>query len=138
MEFVGNSETPDLDSYNSGMKAVKEKILPLNFDYILPTGTALQNAKSSVLTGRALYRDYAHANDYGRLIAGYTWFCALTGKDIHDCKLGPFHYEDMLDQAARLLKQPVELTQQQKDILVESVENALKTPYEMTPSQFTK
>ena len=138
LKNFGDGPDADLDAYNAGMQAIQEKILPLNFDYILPTGTAMQNAKSSAITGRGLYRDYAHANDYGRLIAGYTWFCALTGKDIHECKLGPFHYEDMLDQTVRLLKQPVELTQQQKDILVESVANAIANPFMRTPSQHTK
>ena len=137
-KYFGDSEEPDLDAYRAGMEVIQERVLPFNFDYILPAGTAIQNAKSSALTGRALYRDYIHCNDYGRLIAGYTWFCTITGKDIRECKIGPFHYEAMLDQAARLLKKPVELTQQQKDILVESVENALKTPFEMTPSQYTK
>jgi len=136
--YYANSEQPDLDIYKDGMKTVKEHIVPFGFDYVLPTGTAMQNAKSSVLSGRNLYRDSGHASDYGRLIAGYTWFCMFTGKDIRDCKIGPFHYADMLDQNVRRLKQPFELTQQQKDILVESVENALKNPYEMTPSQYTK
>ena len=62
----------------------------------------------------------------------------FTGKDIRECKIGPFHYEAMLDQAARLLKKPVELTQLQKDVLVESVYNAINNPFEMTPSQYTK
>lgn len=137
-KYFGTGPEADLEAYKSGMEVTKEQVLPFNFDYILPAGTAIQNAKSSALTGRALYRDYIHCNDYGRLIAGYTWFCTLTGTDIRDCKIGPFHYEAMLDQVARLLKQPVELTQQQKDILVESVENALKNPYEMTQSQYTK
>ena len=137
LHFPGSKE-PDYDRYKAGMAAVQELIVPMNFDYILPTGTAIQNAKSSALTGRDLYRDYVHLKDYGRLIAGYAWFCALTGKNIRDCKIGPFHYESMLDQAVRLLKQPVELTQLQKDILVESVENAINNPFERTPSQYTK
>ena len=37
-----------------------------------------------------------------------------------------------------MLKKPMELTQQQKDILVESVSNAFATPYAVTPSQHTK
>lgn len=136
-KYFGDEEQPDLAAYESGMQVLQEYVVPMNFDYMLPAGTAIQNAKS-VMFGKDLYRDYIHCNDYGRLIAGYTWFCTLTGKNIRDCKIGPFHYEDMLDQAARLLKQPVELTQLQKDVLVESVENAIKNPFEMTPSQYTK
>ena len=138
IKYFPDSTEPDYARYTSGMAAVQELIVPMNFDYILPTGTAIQNAKSSAITGRDLYRDYVHLKDYGRLIAGYTWFCALTGKDIHECKIGPFHYESMLDQSARLLKQPVELTQLQKDILVESVANAIANPFQRTPSQYTK
>lgn len=135
--YYGDSEQPDLDIYKDGAQTVKEYIVPMGFDYILPAGTAMQNAKS-VMFGKDLYRDSGHASDYGRLVTGYTWFCMLTGKNIRDCKIGPFHYEDMLDQSVRLLKQPVELTQLQKDVLVESVENAIKNPFEMTPSQYTK
>ena len=135
--YYAGSEQPDLDIYKDGAQTVKEYIVPMGFDYILPTGTAMQNAKN-VMFGKELYRDSGHASDYGRLVAGYTWFCMLTGKNIRDCKIGPLHYEDMLDQSVRLLKQPVELTQLQKDVLVESVENAIKNPFEMTPSQYTK
>jgi len=135
--YYADSEQPDLDIYKDGVNAVKEYIVPMGFDYILPTGTAMQNAKS-VMFGRDLYRDSGHASDYGRLIAGYTWFCMFTGKDIRECKIGPFHYEDMLDQSARLLKKPVELTQLQKDVLVESVYNAINNPFETIPSQYTK
>ena len=136
--YYADSEQPDLDIYKDGAATVKEYIVPMNFDYILPTGTAMQNAKSSVLNGNNLYRDSGHATDYGRLIAGYTWFCSLTGKDIKDCKIGPFHYADMLNAAVRQQQKPVELTQQQKDILVEAVGNAINNPFEMTPSQYTK
>jgi len=135
--YYSDREQPDLDTYKDGAATVKKYIVPMDFAYVLPAGTAMQNAKS-VMYGKDLYRDYIHASDYGRLIAGYTWFCMFTGKNIRDCKIGPFHYADMLDQNVRLLKQPFELTQLQKDVLVESVENALKNPYEMTPSQYTK
>ena len=135
--YYSDREQPDLDNYKDGAATVKEYIVPMDFAYVLPAGTAMQNAKS-VMFGKDLYRDHIHASDYGRLIAGYTWFCTFTGKDIKDCKIGPFHYADMLDEAARLLKKPVELTQLQKDVLVESVANALANPFEFTPSQYTK
>ena len=135
--YYSDREQPDLDVYKDGAATVKEYIVPMDFAYVLPAGTAMQNAKS-VMFGKDLYRDHIHASDYGRLIAGYTWFCMFTGKDIKDCKIGPFHYEDMLDESARLLKKPVELTQLQKDVLVESVSNAINNPFEMTPSQYTK
>ena len=135
--YYADSEQPDLDIYKDGAATVKEYIVPMGFDYVLPTGTAMQNAKN-VMFGKELYRDSGHASDYGRLVAGYTWFCMLTGKDIKECKIGPFHYESMLDQAARLLKKPVELTQLQKDVLVESVYNAINNPFEVTPSQYSK
>ena len=135
--YYADSEQPDLDIYKDGAATVKEQIVPMGFDYILPTGTAMQNAKN-VMFGKELYRDSGHASDYGRLVAGYTWFCMLTGKDIRECKIGPFHYESMLDKIVRQLKKPVELTQLQKDVLVESVYNAIHNPFEVTPSQYSK
>jgi hypothetical protein len=44
----------------------------------------------------------------------------------------------MLDKSVRLQKKPVELTQLQKDVLVESVYNAINNPFEVTPSQYSK
>ena len=75
---------------------------------------------------------------HSRVMAAYVWYCGITGTDIKDCKLDPIPYDNLLDKSYGMLKKPMELTQQQKDILVESVSNAFANPYALTPSQFTK
>lgn len=67
------------------------------FDFILPTGTAVQYAREVLkydtkVTGmpidslQTLYRDYTHLSDFGRLIAAYTWYGAImeevTGENV--------------------------------------------------------
>ena len=118
MIFVGVFQSDQMKMYECITDTVQQHIVPrTDFAAIIPSGTAIQNARSSYF-GDKLTRDGYHLNELGRLIAGYTWFCMLTAKDIKECKIGPFHYESMLDQAARLLKKPVELTQLQKDVLI--------------------
>ena len=129
----------EMEMYEHSMATFQEQILPnFTFDYILPMATAMQNAKSSAFTARDLYRDFIHGTDYSRIMAAYVWYCGITGTDIKDCKLDPIPHDNLLDKSYGLLKKPMELTQQQKDILVESVSNAFATPYALTPSQYTK
>jgi len=52
------------------------------YDYIIPAGTAVEYAQD--VLGRSqeeVYRDYTHVNDYGRLIAAYTWYATIMGID---------------------------------------------------------
>lgn len=107
-----------------------------SFSYIIPSGTAIENALSSYLEEKDLYRDYAHATDFGRVIASYTWFCVLTGVEkLEEIKL------DAIPKAFFRSTQGTEdrvLTQAEKDLIIESVNNALANPFEMTQSQFTQ
>jgi hypothetical protein len=107
------------------------------FDFLIPTGTALENALSSYLTEKDLHRDYAHANDYGRLIAAYTWYCKLAGID----QLETIHLEKVPKQFFKSNPAGTPdwvLTEQEKALLIESVNNALKNPLQMTQSQYTE
>lgn len=106
------------------------------FQFVIPTGTAIENALSSYLEERDLHRDYAHASDLGRVIASYTWFCRLTGVDkLEQIKL------DVIPMAFFKSTTSFEdrvLTDAEKAIILESVNNALATPLEMTQSQYTQ
>ena len=105
-----------------------------DFDMVFPAGTALQNARSSVFTPKELYRDTIHASDFGRLIVAYTWYCTLTGADINTCQFAPMNTKILTTDVLRLQNLPFEMTEQQKTVLIESVANALATPYAMTQS----
>ncbi len=59
------------------------------FSLLIPTGTAIQNARTSCL-GDNLTRDGYHLSlNTGRYIAGLTWFRALTGQSIEQITYVP-------------------------------------------------
>ena len=119
------------------MRVFQTDIEP-NFDfaYIMPSGTVMQNLKTTNLQSNQLYRDYGHATDFGRLAAAYGWYCVLTGTPIEDCKIPAMNYNVVLDKVLRMQKKNWELTEEQRTLLVEAVGNAVKTPYAVTESQY--
>lgn len=135
-----------MDSYFGGdqnvqysllMKTHQEVIAPaITFDYVMPAGTAVQNLKTTKLRSNEVYRDYGHLTDFGRITVAYLWYCLLFDKDITECEIAPMNYKVVLDKFARQYQKNWELTQEQKDILVETVSNTIKTPYEVTASQY--
>ena len=67
--------------------AVQAKIVPDNdFDFIIPTGTAIQNAKSTALFGDNLTHDGSHLNNLGCYIGSAMWVKTLTGYDISNLR----------------------------------------------------
>lgn len=133
LEFEGS----ELKLYEVMAKNCEEKVVPsFDWTYVFPNGTTLQNLKSSTWQNAKIYRDYAHVTDFGRWAAAYTWYCTMFDKDITDCKLAPMNYKVVLDEASRLLKKDLEWTQEQKDLMIEAVGNALANPYQMTQSQY--
>ena len=112
--------------YNENLRAAKENILPRgDFDALIPTGTAIQNARTSYF-GDTLTKDTYHLNNLGRVIAGYTLWSILTGKEITEVNIGAVSSYD--------LPVPVELTDEDRQVVMESVNNAIKNPWEVTPS----
>lgn len=105
--------------YQAITKAAQEKILTNPEVHIIsPTGTAVENARSSYLGKRqlTLFRDNSHLSMYyGRYIAGMTFFSALTGFDV-----SALNFDD----------------EDYKAVAVESVKNALAQPFDTTPSQY--
>ena len=116
--------------------AVQTKILTnAAFEGVIPTGTAIQNANSSYLNDTDLYRDYIHVTDLGRVIAAYTWYCRLTGREVTELEMDTvpgFLRFNAADQTTDLV-----LSDAQKNIVLESVRNALANPYEVTQSVYT-
>jgi len=107
-----------------------------SYQFVIPSGTAIENALSSYLEERDLHRDYAHASDLGRVIASYTWYCRLMGVDqLEQIKLDAIP-KAFLKSTKDKSKDYV-LTDAEKAIALESVNNALKNPLQMTQSQYT-
>ena len=123
--------------YKAFAENVKNYIMPdETFKFLVPSGTAIENAMSSYLTEFDLIRDYAHANDLGRVISSYTWYCKLAGVE----ELTELKFTTIPKNFFRSTESPVdrELTEMEQKIIIESVNNALKNPLEITQSQYTE
>lgn len=107
--------------YYAILNAVKDCVLPREeFALLFPVGTAVQNARTSYL-GDTLTCDGFHLSvPYGRYIAALTWGRVLTGKSVENIDYAPEGVDEKL-----------------KAIAIESVENAIKAPFEITQSKFT-
>ena len=94
-----------------------------NIEGYLPSGTAIQNLRTSYL-GDTLTRDTYHLSyDIGRYTAALVWYKQLFGADLTDLTVVPKNYPSVA---------------QHIDAIKEAVNNAIETPFEVTPSTFTE
>lgn len=123
--------------YNLVTECVKNNILTDDtFVDMIPSGTVFENALSSYLTEKDIHRDYAHATDLTRLMTAYTWYCVLTGvEQLTEIKVDSVPRKFLV---STLGSGDWTLTDSQKAIILESVNNALKNPLQMTQSQLTE
>ena len=123
--------------YNVLIDRLNTYIIPNEtFAVIIHTGTTFENALSSYMTEFDLHRDYTHGTDYTRLMVAYVWYCRLMGIDqLEDIKQDTIPVKWFRSNTG--LKDVV-LTETEKNILIESVNNSLKNPYEITQSQYTE
>ena len=134
--FKNTYNSDQVYMYNMITQTVQNKIVPdSTFRWVMPVGTAVQNAKSSYMTDYNLYRDYTHLNDYARLLAGYTWFCRLEGVPADTFKLN--YIPDALTKTYTQAGD-IALSEAMMNVLEESVRNACETPFSVTPSQYTE
>ena len=113
-----NYGNDQLKMYNAIVDCVKSEVLKFgDFVGVIPSGTAIQNARTSSL-GDNLDRDGFHLSyDLGRYIAGLCVVCTILGVDPESIPFTP-HGVDPL----------------RKKIAIESVRNALKNPFGITNS----
>ncbi len=94
-----------------------------SIDGVLPSGTAIQNLRTSYV-GDSLTRDGYHLTyDVGRYTAALTWCSTLLGIDASLIDWVPTEYISISDDL---------------DAIYEAVNNAVENPYEVTPSTFDK
>ena len=103
--------------YDSIVNCVQKYVKPNEkIDFIIPAGTAIQNARTSYL-GDKLTRDGLHLTlDYGRYIVAATWMKTL-GFSLDNLKTMPNRMRPRVLPFIR-----------------ECVDNAMNTPYEVTQS----
>ena len=105
-----------------------------DYDRIIPSATAIQNARTSFF-GETLSRDTYHLNNLGAAIAAYDLFAVLTGQEIKEINL------DIVSASAKngiagAAKIKTPFREDEKLVIMESVNNALRNPYAVTPSQY--
>ena len=127
----------DRSKFYQGITGCVERNIMTNstFQFLIPSGTSIENALSSYLVEKDLHRDYAHATDYGRVIAAYTWYCKIMGMEkldaIHLNAIPKAFFKSTTGDEDRVL------TDMEKAIALEAINNALKEPLKMTQSQYT-
>ncbi len=124
--------------YNGITKCVEDHILTdETFQFLIPSGTAIENALSSYLEETDLHRDFVHGTDLARVIASYTWYCRIMGIDkLEQMKLDAVPVKFLLSTEDKT-KDRV-LTEAEKCLILESVNNALANPLQMIQSQYTQ
>lgn len=122
--------------YNSVVDSTQKNIATdERFQFIIPTATAMENALSSYLEEKDLHRDYVHASDLARVMNSYVWLCRIFGiEQLDEIKMDTIPVTFFKSTTGT---QDRVLTDGEKAIILEAVNNALKTPFAMTQSQYT-
>ncbi len=112
-------DNDQLTMYNAIIDCVKSEVLKHNeFVNVIPSGTAIQNARTSSL-GDSLDRDGYHLSyDLGRYIAGLCVVCTILDVEPEKIAFAPHGIDPY-----------------RRRIAVESVKNALKNPFAITRSK---
>lgn len=108
-----------------------------SYVYVINTCTAVENAITSYLGQKGIKRDYTHLTDVGRLINSYVWYAKLSGIDqlqeINVDAIPKAFLKSTVDKTQDLV-----LTEAEKAVILEAVNNTLKNPLEITQSQYTQ
>lgn len=129
----GHSDFPkynrdQMTMYNGILDAVRTKVLSRgDFDFVIPSGTAVQNLRTSYMGDKYLYTYHITRDGYhmsyknGRFLTALMWARQITGKSIADISYRP---------------KPSDYTYSSDDITVikDAVEKAYNHPYEVTES----
>ena len=109
--------------------AMQEKILTRpEFCILLPTGAAVQNARSSYF-GDRLTKDTLHLNNLGRVVAGYAVLSALTDKDLTEVNVGSVKSYD--------LTTAIRISETDRKVIIEAVNAARANPFGLIQSKYT-
>lgn len=108
-----------------------------SYVYVMATCTAVENAITSYLGQKGIKRDYTHLTDVGRLMNAYVWYAKLAGiEQLEEIKLDAIPKAFLKSTTDKTQDRPI--TAAEKAIILESVNNALKNPLEITRSQYTQ
>ncbi len=111
--------------YQSICQTVQQVVVPTNaFDAVIPVGTAIQNARTSIV-GDTLTIDGYHLNTLGEVIGSYTWYAMFVGKPLEAIN-------------HTWVTNNFKLTDEYKAVIIDAVNHALQNPYAVTQSSVSK
>ena len=117
-----NYDNDQSKMYAAIVKTTKEKVVPTNaFVDIIPSGTAVQNARTSFI-GDNMTRDGYHMSlPFGRYLTALTYFAAITESDISNISYAPSGVNSEMKALAK-----------------EAVKSAIENKYAVTKSSFAE
>ena len=105
------------------------------FQYVIPTATAFENALTGYPDENKMYRNYVYANNLGRVIGAYVWFCKLTG--IENLETVKLDYVPKPYMIVSFNPSGWKLGETEWSLIKETVNSALANPYQVTQAQTT-
>ncbi len=124
--------------YQSNVDATVRKIVPrADIHRIIPTGTVIQNARSYY--GDALCQDTFHLNNYGGVLAAYGLYATLIGKELTHSSMNldsDYWYKATINNGISGAGGRIILTDQDKNIFIEAINNALRDPFHVTKTKY--
>lgn len=122
-EGFANYNNDQMYMYNRICEAAYQRIYSsFKFDMVFPTGTAIQNARTSLI-GDNLNRDEHHLNTLGRYVAACTLFRTISGQPLTELNYVP----DTLT-----------IDDTTKAAILEAVNAAAANPISVTQSSYTQ
>ena len=107
--------------YSAIVQTVQDVILPTGrFDGVIPSGTAVQNARTSFVGDNMTRDGYHMVQPFGRYLVGLTYFAAITGADVSKVTYRPSS----------------SITNEMDAMAKEAVQNAVLHMYEVTESTY--
>jgi hypothetical protein len=119
--FTNNYNGKQITMYNAIVNSVRSEILNnLDISFIIPNGTVVQNARTSFLKD-TITRDGFHMSyDIGRYMTALTYAFLITGYSLDTITFKPNTISDNI-----------------KNVCIESVKNAIDNPFTVTQSIYT-
>ena len=108
-----------------------------DYQYRIYSITAVENAITSYLGQKGIKRDYTHLTDIGRLIVSYCCYCEIYGvEELTEVKLDAITKSFLKTTPDKTTDRV--LTDAEKALILEAVNNTIKNPLKITPSQITE
>lgn len=130
MNYTANSDM-NYDKMLTQLVDMSQKYVMTTGEFkdVIPAGTAIHYANNCLdQTDPDLYRDYTHMSDFGRLLCAYVWYATITGQtEITEVNVDVVP-ANLRHRRAKVLGD-LEITQDMKQVIIESVNYALANPW---------